>query len=379
LTIATLVLGGVGVAVAVEITQTTRKLAHTTRGTTIAIPTQTATVPSVTEPAVTIPTPTPSYQHAIAYTTVRPPFTAVREVDVATAAQLLSAIVNLQPGDYVRNVAAGGFTVSGETQIDTRLAAPAVLDLGTGLSTVRFDYSGGANLPAVWLNNASNLRIYGGDITTDRTGGNCLLDYGSQHVTWWGFKVHDCGGSGFAAFTVGGPVDGDDFQGEISDAGFRTDRDPHTEKGTGLHGAILWDSSSSFAFTGNRFAFDVHDQPAGGAVEVGDDGTVIDGSANTLILRATNLTDHAVSQTGGSALELWGASGLGLHVPYLEAAHIQGRAVDTQGVADHTAGMAGVTVDYARATDTNLNSQLNEPDPKLPYDPRGGVVYRDVR
>src|SRR5207245_2586215 len=118
-------------------------------------------------------------------------------------------ISNLQAGDLVR--ATASFTVNGKTVIRNRLSAPAELDL----SGVSFVYSGGQNYPAVWIDNAENLYIFGGDLSTSDAGGVCLSDYGSQHVLWWGFTAHDCGGTGFQAQAIGGPVDHNDFQGTI--------------------------------------------------------------------------------------------------------------------------------------------------------------------
>ena len=187
----------------------------------------------------TTPSSGETYDQAISYTQTRPSFTPSRTIQVSNASELQSALSNLQPGDLVQ--ATGSFTVSGETVIANRLSSPAELDL-TG---VKFVYSGGQNVNAVWLNNAQNLYIYGGDLSTSDTGGVCLRDYGSQHVSWWGFTAHDCGGTGFEAQAIGGPVDHDDFQGTIWKIGQHLAWDTHTEKGTGLHGANLWDANQT--------------------------------------------------------------------------------------------------------------------------------------
>jgi hypothetical protein len=293
-------------------------------------------------------------------------------VGVSSASQLTSAISNLQPGDLVE--ATAGFTVSGETKIAARLASPAELDL-TGIP---FVYSGGSNYPAVWLDNAQNLYIYNGDLSTADTGGTCLLDYGSQNVLWWGFNIHDCGGSGFAAFTTGAAVSGDDFQGTITKVGQNLNWDPHTiEKGTGLHGAVLWDAGSTNLFTNNRFAFFAHDIPVGACVEIGNSQVAPAGS-NMLYEKCVNETEVALSQTGGNGLEFWGdTSTLGLDVKYLEVDNAEGRALDAENLYSGQA-LSSVTVEYGRATNTNLNTQLNEPNNSLPWDTRGGTIYQDV-
>ena len=209
-----------------------------------------------------------TYQKAISYTRNRPPFTPRRTVSVSSASQLHAALSNLQPGDLVK--ATASFTVSNSSSsaliIKNRLSAPAEIDL-TGVKIV---YTGTQQPQAVWLNNASNLYIFGGDISTSDTGGVCLRVYGSQHVLWWGFTAHDCGATGFQAQAIGGPVDHDDFQGTIWKVGQNLAWDPHTEKGTGLHAANLWDANSTGNFTNNRFAFYAHDIPVGACVEYGN-------------------------------------------------------------------------------------------------------------
>ena len=228
-----------------------------------------------------------TYDEAIAYTRTRPSFTPKRTVNVSSASQLLAAISNLQPGDLVK--ATASFTVSNSTSpaltIKNRLSAPAEIDL-TGVKLV---YTGTQQVNAVWLNNANNLYIFGGDISTSDTGGVCLRVYGSQHVLWWGFTAHDCGATGFQAQAIGGPVDHDDFQGTIWKVGQHLAWDPHTEAGTGLHAANLWDANQTGAFTNNRFAFYAHDIPVGACVEFGNNQGVATG--NVLYLKCVNETD----------------------------------------------------------------------------------------
>ncbi len=312
-----------------------------------------------------------SYEEATSYTRTRPSFTPTRTIGVSSASELDAAIANLQPGDLVE--ATKSFAVSGETVIKNRLAAPAELDL----SGVYFVYSGGDALPAVWLDNAENLFIYGGDLSTADTGGTCLLDYGSQHVLWWGFEAHDCGSGGFSAMPVGAAVAYDDFQGEITRVGENLARDPHMEKGSGLHGVLLWDSGNGYAFTNNRFAFYCHDIAVGAAVEVGN-SVAANATGNVLYLKAVGLTFVSTIQTGGNGIEYWGALGLGMDVKYLEVDDAEGRAIDTNGLYPGVS-LTGVTVEYGRASDTNQNARLNEPDNQLPWDWRGAIVYEQVR
>lgn len=311
-----------------------------------------------------------SYENAISYTRQRPAFTPTRTVDVSNAAELGAAISNLRPGDLVK--ATTRFTVRGITVIKNRLSSPAELDL----SGVRFVYSGGENHPAVWLNNALNLYIYGGSLSTAGTGGTCLTDHGSQHVLWWGFYLHDCGGSGFAAFSTGASVDHNDFEGTITNVGQTLAWDPHSEKGTGVHGAILWDANTNYAFTNNRFAFYAHDIPTGACVELGNDQYSSQAGGNVLYEKCVNETEVATRQTGGNGLQLWGdTNSLRLDVKYLEVENAQGRALDSRGL-NLGQTLAGVTVEYGRASRTNRSPRYAG---QSPWDTYGGVVYKRVR
>lgn len=349
---------------------------HRPPTTTGATSTTTTTTTSSTTTAATTTTTTSgggeTYDQAIAYTQTRPSFTPTRTIDVSNASQLQAALSNLQPGDLVR--ATARFTVSGETVIKNRLSSPAELDL----NGVSFVNPSGKNLPAVWLNNAANLYIYGGDASTADTGGQGISVYGSQHVLWWGFTIHDTGGTGFSAQAINGPVDHNDFQGTIWKVGQNLAWDPHAEKGTGLHGANLWDGATTGNFTNNRFAFYAHDIPTGACVEFGNDAPTSLATGNVLYLKCVNETEVSLSQTGGNGLQMWGDTNtLGLDVKYLEVDSAQGRALDNQGLYSGQT-LAGVTVAHGHASNTNLNGKLNEPSNSLPWDWRGKVVYQDV-
>jgi hypothetical protein len=327
-----------------------------------AQPAQPSSVPSSDE----------NYTQAISYTQTRPAFSPAREIDVASASELRNAVANLQPGDLVK--ATADFTVTSSSTgaalvISKQLAAPAVIDLSG--HSVKFVYSGGQDYPAVWLKNSSNLRIYGGEASTADTGGACIVDYGSQNVTWWGFTAHDCGGIGFAAAAIGGPVDHNDFQGTIWKIGQHLAWDNHQEKGSGLHGANLFDQPTTLAFTNNRFAFDMHDIPTGACVEFGNDQTA-PASGNVLYLRCVNASFVSTLQTGGNALQLWGnTSTIGLDIKYLEADNLQGYALFTHVYPGQTC--QGVTVEQGRASNTNQNPRYAG---QSPWDTSHGIVYQ---
>jgi hypothetical protein len=311
-----------------------------------------------------------SYRHAISYTQERPAFMPVREIDVSSAAGFKNALASLQPGDLVK--ATAPFTVYGTTRITSQLSSWAVLDLG---DDVTFDYNGGKNDAAVYLHNPSYIRIYGGMVTTDDSGGGCIVSHGMTHILWWGFYVHDCGGTGLGMMGAndGGPTANNDFQGEITKAGENDSWDPHTEKGSGQHGANL-DDGGYFPFEYNRIALDIHDQPSGAGIEYGA-SSGFPPQHNTIIERAVNLTFASTVQTGGNAIQFWGIDGQSADIKYLEVSNAQGYGLFAGGMYSGTT-LSGVTLEHGRASNTNLNPRYAG---QGPWQPTHGVIYQGVQ
>jgi hypothetical protein len=342
-----------------------RKGQHGSHTTTTS--TTTTTTSTTTTGTTTTSSAAGTYDQAIAYTQTPPAFTPARVIEVSDAASFRSAIANLQAGDLVK--ATAPFTVSGETIIGNRLASYAVLDLG---SYVTFDYGGGLNYPAVWLKNPAYLRIYGGTLTTEHTGGNCILGQGMQHVLWWGFTCHDAGSTGVALYPVLAEITNCDFQGEVYKAGENLAWDPHLEKGSGLHGVNL-DDSGQYAFSDNRFAFYIHDQPSGAGIEYGSRGTAP--VRNTIYEKAVNLTFVSTTQTGGNAIQFWGVGGQSADIKYLEVENAQGYALFDGGMYSGTS-LSGVTTEFGDATSTNLSPRYAG---QHPWQTDKGVVYLNVQ
>jgi hypothetical protein len=316
---------------------------------------------------------TDTYEAAISYTQTRLAFTPTRTINVSNGTELKTAISNLQPGDLVK--ASAPFTYTGTSSsssaivIAKQLSSPAVIDL-TGIAIV---YAGGGYAAAVYIRNASNIRLYGGDVSTNGTGG-CIDDVGSQNVLWWGFNVHDCGGSGVGMVPGLAVIDHTDFQGSITGIGENLAQDPHAEKGTGVHGAILWDANNStYGFTNNRIAFDVQNIKYGACIELGSDYTVPAGG-NTMYARCVGNPCQATSQTCGNGIELWGyTSTLGLDVKYLQVDNYAGYAIETALRSGQN--LDGVKVEYGRAS-----NDMTAPYPagRPLWDHSHGIIYQNV-
>jgi hypothetical protein len=324
--------------------------------------------------ALTTNTNTSRYDQAVSYTKTRAPFDAVRTIDVGSASQLKSAITSLRPGDLVK--ATADFTVSNSSSdalvIKKRLGAPAVIDL-TG-HAVRFVYSGDKNSNAVLLDNPKNIRIYGGDLSTSDTGGDCLRTYGGRRVTWWYFTAHDCGGTGASFLGGQAPTEHDDFNGTIWNIGQNLASDPHGEKGTGLH-CVNLDDNNIYPFRHNRFAFYCHDISSGAAIQYGAAHRAGPKPVrNVIYLLAVNLTEVAKTQTGGNGLQFWGVDGQSAEVKYIQVDNAQGYALWDGGMNSGTS-LSGVTVVGGRASSTNQNPRYAGQNP---WSDRLGEIYQTV-
>lgn len=241
---------------------------------------------------------------------------------------------------------------------------------------VKFVYTGTSSTAAVWMDNPSNLRIYGGDLSSGWSGGHCLLNYGSQHVLWWGFTAHDCGADGalFSGRNLG-PTEYNDFQGTIWSVGHDLSNDPHAEKGSGLH-CVNMDDYNAYAFDHNRFAFYCHDIPTGAAIEYGASLAASPKPVNnTIILKAVNLTFQAQTQTGGNAIQFWGVDGQSADIKYLEVSNAQGYGLFDGGMYSGTS-LSGVTLEYGRASNTNQNPRYAGQNP---WDLSAGVIYNALQ
>jgi hypothetical protein len=325
-----------------------------------------------------VTTTTSRYDRAIAYTKTRPPFTPRRTIEVASATELKSAIANLRPGDLVQ--ATASFTVDGPTTISKRLPSYAEIDLSG--HTGKFVYPGTENVSAVWVANASHIRIFGGDLSTPNKGGGCLHITGSQYVTWWGFVAHDCGGDGLTMFTLkpgdtgAGPVEHDDIQGEVYSFAENPAWDPHREKCTGLHGANLADANYA-PFDHNRIALYVHDSNCEGAgIEFGAGQRTNIPTNNTVYLKASGLSFVSTVQTGGNCFQAWGYGFRATEIKYLECDNVTGHPYWAGGLYRSSGAFLSTdTVEHGRATNVRRNSRYAK-DPN--WDRSGGTSFEDV-
>lgn len=281
----------------------------------------------------------------------------------------------IQPGDLI-NVA--GVTFTGEVTLANKQLADYA-EIHFDATTKFVGVSSVQNLPAVWINNDSHIRFYGADISDSAAGGQAgdgILVYDSDHVSWWGFVIHNTGRNGLSVYSVNKTNDSLDFKGEISNWGLNTAWDPHAEKGTGLHGANLADSN--YGVQNSRFALYLHDGPSGAGIQAGGASSTDLFKNNTIYAWCQNLTKVALSQAGGNCVQYWGENVTGNVIKYLEAENLQGRPFETGGMYSGQS-LSSNTIEYGRASNTNLNKNINDSIPQsVLWDYQFGTVFVDV-
>lgn len=304
----------------------------------------------------------------------RPRFTPKRTIEVHSLDQFWSAWNAIAPGDLLD---VHGVTFTGETILTNKHLS--------GWAEVHFDAStrfvgpSGGDLPAVWIKSDSDVRLYGGSVTNPR-GGAGVIVYDSAWFTWRGFAIHDTAGSGLMVQGITTANDHLDLEGDISRWGLDLALDPHAEKGTGLHGALLADAY--YGVENSRFVLTLDDGATGAGVEAGGARPTDVFRNNILYLRCHDLTKEATTQVAGNCLEFWGQNVTGNVVKYLSASDIKGRPFDANGM-DAGQSLRSDVVVYGRASDTNLNPNLGRTESSIPagerWDRRFGTVFRNVR
>jgi hypothetical protein len=230
------------------------------------------------------------------------------------------------------------------------------------------------NVPAVWLDDDSRIRLYGGDVSdsaSDGMAGTGVEVYDSSYLSWWGVRVHDVGAGGIYLTGIKKASDHLDFGGDVYDWGHNLKWDPHTVKGTGLQGINIGDSH--YGVNESRFAFHVHNSNVGSGLEMG--GAVArDGARhNSIYLWCQHLSIVTPDGEAGNCAQVWGENVVGDSFKYIAAEHLTGRAYQTSGMFTGQS-LATDRVVYGRAAWTNLNPASG----KIRWDHRGGTVFNDV-
>lgn len=300
----------------------------------------------------------------------RPRFRPTRTISVHTAAGFWKAWRRLRPHE---EIAVHGVTFRGEVVLSHKHLAD--------WAEVRFDSAtrfvgvpSAENLPAVWIDDDSHIRFYGGDISDSASGGMAgtgMIVYDSSYLSWWGFRVHDVGGGGVFLAGIKKASDHLDFKGSISDWGHNLAWDPHAEKGTGLQGVNVGDSH--YGVNDSRLAFHVHDSGVGSGLEIGGAVSTDGARGNAIYLWCQNLTMVTGNGGAGNCAQVWGENVTRNEFKYLAAEDLAGRPYQAAGMYPDQS-LATDRVVYGRASRTNRNRAFG----KIRWDRHGGTVFENV-
>jgi hypothetical protein len=294
-------------------------------------------------------------------TLTRPAFTPTRVITAGTPSQFGSALAALEPGDELD---VQPMTLSGSYNLNRALSSYAEIHFAPGVvfsgATSRAYYT-------LSIQNAANIRIYGGDVTNP-VNGPCVRVADSTNVLWWHFKIHDCAATGILGTSLSSSSSGLDFDGEIYHVAYDTSFDPHAEKCTGIHGAYLGATyqNSAPAMSG-KFSLYIHDVQCGGAFQGGSN--LVD---SDLWVKASNITYQAQSQTAGNAIQFWGGDLKNITVHDVVGSSLAGRVVETSGM--YSCCDSGIVVQYGRGTNALLNPLLSGAD----FATNPAITYQDI-
>lgn len=245
------------------------------------------------------------------------------------------------------------------------------LDIRTKFaSTVAIRFSAVVTIQNTCHLEASNLLIYGGVVdgptfVSGSYSGSGVEMTNCTNVRWWGGTIKNCAAHGYFAHANGGPNHLLDVSFDISKCGLDLSRDPHAEKGTGLHPCYIGSGDISNAGTDGQFVIVGHDCDTG-SNQLGNN---IHDSEFWIDARRYNKV--AISQVAGNAMQWWSKAGIpnlvNIHVHFCYGEDLQGRMSDVNGLP--TGEATNVVVEFARHGGTIRLSPL--------YSAFTGITYLD--
>jgi hypothetical protein len=352
-----------------------------------------------------------------------------RLVPFSTKAGLDSAISNMQGHDYIYYNGANVLTITSTSSApaysihDKNPSLPVVINFGTSNSIwnpgivsgsyVKFDYASTSNQGAFWLYGSSNIRFYGGYMTSPLGGSTLLLQPSETNtihdILWYDGYIYYAGGSGIA---VRGSTNSTgtasnaynlDLRFEVNRFSMLPSNDNHTDKGTGFHGLILHGSDGGIH--DSRFVVYGHDALKPGEVSngitwpEGAGGSVIEqgnetaanydndimyalGKNNLMIPNGTNPGSTA-QQTGGNVFNLWGHIKLnGNIIGWAEGDNVSGSIIHSDS-GSWFPGSPALTVQHGRHNQSNLSTaggNISQPYPTTtPTGTPLNIIYQDIQ
>lgn len=264
--------------------------------------------------------------------------------------------------------AAGGFSAGQLIDVVSPITI-SVIDIRKHLSSlgaIRF-------CPGVVVQNscyldASNIAIFGGELSGARYvsgsySGSGLTLSNCTNIRWWGVDINNTAAHGLFIHSNVGPNSGLDIAADISVCGRDLTRDPHAEKGTGLHPCYIGSGDAVNVGTSGKFVLVAHDCDTGG-MQFGNN------LHNTeMWIDARRLNKVALSQVAGNAMQWWSKSGVpqvqNVVVHWCYGEDLAGRMSETDGLP--SSGPSNIVVEVARHGGTIRLSPIYDPHPAINY------------
>lgn len=321
------------------------------------------------QPATPEPMTTGSYDSFVS--ALQPPqFNYSKHVPITTLNAYLAAIKNPQAGYW--------YDVQGVTVHGTVTATHALS------SWCKFTYDaackftgssvGSAPVPILEVRGAAfTQHIAAPGVLFTNPGGNGIHSQGgTNHCVFDGFKATDMGADGYDFF--GGPY------GDTHDNFIRVEAenvatqslkfDPHSEKGTGLHGMNVQDSNKS-SFRNNTVAIYCHDcvKYGGSVLECGVESGGTQPHGNSYYVKGYRMLMNALHQGAGNGVNQWGGAAHDNTFVVVEVDEMAGYAMN---MGAQTGTLTNVRVAQGTATNTNQNPRFAG---KNPWMKGHGLVY----
>jgi hypothetical protein len=267
----------------------------------------------------------------------------------------------LRPGDRLQ---AAGVTLPSEAVFSKHLKGPAEIVFDSACKAAG---GKGRFLPAIWLQDITNLRLISqGMIVSNPDGAGVLLG-GATGCVLDGWDVRNCGGVGFGLNGSNATVASNYIRASIREWALDPTLDNHLEKGTGLHGLIIENSHTPYRVDDNTLVLTTPGSKLGGSLlEVGSTSSTRAPSGNKAWLQAADLLQDAQIQTAANALNLWGHIGT-LDVLWIGASGLHGHAVSAA-----SGSYKDVRIESGEAVNCCLNPRYKGQSPWMKH---AGLSY----
>jgi hypothetical protein len=289
---------------------------------------------------------------------------------VTTLATLTAALSALRGGD---DLLVSGVEIPGTINFPQKFSQYARVTFDK--SCVFSGYNGGwVQKDNIYLPDTHYLQLIfeQGCKITNPKGNRNMAVFGGDHLVIDGFLLDGCGGTNFQSSPVNAPLSNFWYRGAARNCGNHLDWDPHSEKGSGVHGMYLGNGKKGVLYKGVVALYTYDHKGGAGDLQFGHDtsvcGPVLPKDVE-LYVKAKNSKFQSKTQTGGNATQVWGKLGTGIVYKVIEADDIMGKAFWCNAMTNPN---ADIRIMAGTATRCCQNPRWSR---QGPWDKKSGVSY----